>query len=193
MHPLPKVLLHICCGPCATYPLPELLGLGYEVMGYFSNSNIHPYTEYIKRREGVEAYTSNIGLQVIYDDNYDPSEYFQLINHRERQRCTYCYVMRLEKAAQIARRGKFDYFSTTLLVSPMQKHDLIRELGESMGEKYGIPFLYQDFRPGFKETVTRSREMGLYRQQYCGCLYSEMERYSRPDNRKNSAAQESAR
>lgn len=190
---MPKVLLHICCGPCATYPVPELSGLGFEVMGYFSNSNIHPYTEYMKRREGVEEYTRNIPLQVIYDDNYDPSEYFQLINHREKQRCTYCYILRLEKAAKIARRGNFDYYSTTLLVSPMQKHDLIKELGESIGEKYGIPFLYRDFRPGFKETVARSREMGLYRQQYCGCLYSEMERYARPVHKKNSAAEESAR
>ncbi|NLW92175.1 MAG: epoxyqueuosine reductase QueH [Syntrophomonadaceae bacterium] len=190
---MPKVLLHICCGPCATYPVPELIGQGFEVMGFFSNSNIHPYTEYLKRREGVEAYADSIGLSVIYDDNYDPSEYFQLITHREKQRCNYCYIMRLEKAAQIARRGKFDYFSTTLLVSPMQKHELIRELGEAIGEKYNVPFLYHDFRPGFKETVSRSREMGLYRQQYCGCLYSEKERYTMKSPKDKPTSRETAR
>ncbi|MGE5391929.1 MAG: epoxyqueuosine reductase QueH, partial [Deltaproteobacteria bacterium] len=76
------MLLHICCGPCATYPVPELTGQGYELMGYFSNSNIHPYTEYCKRREGVQSYAEKTGLSVIYDDDYDPSEYFQLIAHR---------------------------------------------------------------------------------------------------------------
>ncbi|MGE5389561.1 MAG: epoxyqueuosine reductase QueH, partial [Deltaproteobacteria bacterium] len=91
------------------------------------------------------------------------------------------------------RRGKFDFFSTTLLVSPMQKHELIRDLGEAMGEKYGVPFLYQDFRPGFKETVIRSRDIGLYRQQYCGCLYSEYERYAKPVLKAKPAVRESAR
>lgn len=186
-----KLLLHICCGPCATLPVPELIGQGYEVMGYFSNSNIHPFTEYQKRREGVEKYAEAIGLPVIYDEDYNPAGYFQLITHRESQRCNYCYIMRLERAAQIARKGKFDYFSTTLLVSPMQKHELLRELGENLGEKYGVPFLYQDFRPGFKETVQRSRDLNLYRQQYCGCLYSEMERYStRPGRQKKRPAGE---
>lgn len=182
-----KVLLHICCGACASFPVPELRGQGYEVMGYFSNSNIHPYTEYKKRRESVQAYAEAVRLQVIYDDDYNPMDYFQRITHRESLRCTYCYAMRLEKAAQVAKKGKFDYFSTTLLVSPMQKHELIKDLGEAMGKKYDIPFLYQDFRPGFKATVERSKEMNLYRQQYCGCLYSEMERYApRPPKKESS-------
>ncbi|WP_276661343.1 epoxyqueuosine reductase QueH, partial [Syntrophomonas wolfei] len=92
-------------------------------------------------------------------------------------RCLLCYQMRLEQAAHIARKGKFDYFTTTLLVSKYQKHELIREIGEAIGEKYELPFLYRDFREGFRQTGIIAREMGLYRQQYCGCLYSEMERY----------------
>lgn len=186
-----KLLLHICCGPCASFPVPELLGQGYDLMGYFSNSNIHPYTEYLKRRDGVEIYSRMVGLPVIYDDEYNPADYFQMVTHREARRCSYCYTMRLEKAAQIARKGKFDLFSTTLLVSPMQKHDQIKELGEAIGEKYGVPFLYQDFRPGYRETVQRSREMNLYRQQYCGCLYSELERYRGHTPKNGKASRES--
>ncbi len=173
-----RILLHICCGPCATYPVPELRSQGYEVMGYFYNPNIHPYSEYIKRREALQQYASEVDLKVIYDEDYNPVEYFHGITYRENRRCLFCYRMRLEKAAHIARKGKFDVFTSTLLVSKFQKHELIREIGEETGEKYGVPFLYQDFRAGFKTTGERSRAMGLYRQQYCGCLYSEMERYA---------------
>ncbi|MGI5912404.1 MAG: epoxyqueuosine reductase QueH [Syntrophomonadaceae bacterium] len=176
-----KVLLHICCGPCATYPVPVLREKGYEVMGYFFNPNIHPYTEYLKRQEALKEFACQTELKVIYDEKYDPVNYFQNISYRESQRCLFCYRLRLDQAAHIAKKGKFDYFTTTLLVSKFQKHHLIKEVGEAMGEKYGISFLYQDFRAGFKETVLRSKNMGLYRQQYCGCLFSEMERYAPRD------------
>ncbi len=178
---MPKVLLHICCGPCASYPVPYLREQGYEVMGYFFNPNIHPYSEYVKRREALEEYARQTDLKVIYDENYNPVEYFQNISYRENQRCFFCYRLRLEQAAHVAKKGKFDYFSTTLLVSKYQKHHLIKEVGEAVGEKYGVPFLYQDFREGFKQSVECSKAMGLYRQQYCGCLYSEMERYAPRD------------
>ncbi len=174
-----KVLLHICCGPCATYPVPWLRDHGYDLMGYFYNPNIHPYTEYMHRREGLKQYAEIVGLPVIWDDaHYEPKKYFQAISFREAHRCMMCYQLRLEQAAHIAKKGKFDYFTTTLLVSKYQKHQLIRELGESIGEKYGVPFLYHDFREGFALTGERSRAYGLYRQQYCGCLYSEIERYA---------------
>ncbi|MDI9480563.1 MAG: epoxyqueuosine reductase QueH [Syntrophomonadaceae bacterium] len=174
----PRVLLHICCGPCASYPFPWLREHGYEVMGYYYNPNIHPYTEYLKRQEGLQSYADQVEMKVIYDDNYDPQSYFQQVAFRENIRCRFCYQIRLDRAAHIARKGKFDYFTSTLLVSKYQKHDLIRRIGEDMGEKYGVPFLYHDFREGFSQTVTRSKAMGIYRQQYCGCLYSEMERYA---------------
>ncbi|MDD2586662.1 MAG: epoxyqueuosine reductase QueH [Syntrophomonadaceae bacterium] len=179
-----KVLLHICCGPCATYPVPWLREQGYEVMGYFYNPNIHPYTEYIKRKEALEDYAERVDLKVIFDKKYNPVEYFQNISYRESRRCLICYQMRLEQAAHIAKKGKFDFFTTTLLVSKYQKHQLIREVGEAIGDKYGVPFLYQDFREGFKQTGEISRQMGLYRQQYCGCLYSEIERYAPRELRK---------
>lgn len=172
-----KVLLHICCGPCATYPVPFLIDRGYEVTGFFGNPNIHPYTEYVKRREGLEQYAELTGLKVIYEPDYDPAGYFQKVSFRESNRCFYCYSMRLEQAARYAKKGKFDYFTSTLLVSKYQKHNMIIEAAQAMAAKYEVPFLYFDFREGFHETALRSRAMGLYRQQYCGCLYSEWERY----------------
>lgn len=178
---MPKLLLHICCGPCATYPVPVLRDQGYEVMGYFFNPNIHPYTEYLKRREALQEYADKTELRVLFDENYNPVEYFRAITFRESRRCMMCYSIRLEQAAHIAKKGKFDSFTTTLLVSKYQKHDLIKDLGEAIGRKYGVPFLYQDFREGFTQTGVISREMGLYRQQYCGCLYSEIERYAPRD------------
>lgn len=173
-----RVLLHICCGPCATVPVPELRQEGFEVMGYYFNPNIHPYTEYTKRKEALEEFARQSDLKVIFDQKYNPVEYFQRIAYRESRRCFMCYQLRLEQTAHIAKKGKFDYFTTTLLVSKYQKHQLIQDVGEAMAAKYGVPFLYRDFRPGFKDTGRLAREMGLYRQQYCGCLYSEMERYA---------------
>ncbi|NLB52251.1 MAG: epoxyqueuosine reductase QueH [Syntrophomonadaceae bacterium] len=179
-----KVLLHICCGPCATYPVPFLQDKGYQVTGFFSNPNIHPYSEYAKRKEGLEKFAELTDLKVIYEPDYDPLGYFQNVSFRESNRCFYCYTMRLEQTARYARKGKFDYFTSTLLVSKYQKHDMIIQVAETMAAKYQVPFLYFDFREGFRETAVRAKEMGLYRQQYCGCLYSEVERY-KPKIKKN--------
>lgn len=176
-----KVLLHICCGPCAIYPLDVLREQGHNVMGYFYNPNIHPYTEYIKRKEALEKFAQIAGLKVIYDEKYDFADFLRNASYREARRCLMCYEMRLNQAAHIAKKGKFDYFTTTLLVSKYQKHELISEVGKAVGERYGIPFLYYDFREGFSKGVERSREMGIYRQQYCGCIYSEVERYAPRD------------
>jgi predicted adenine nucleotide alpha hydrolase (AANH) superfamily ATPase len=172
-----KVLLHACCGPCASYPLPALLDMGHSLYALYYNPNIHPFTEYEKRREGFYELARNYDLSVVGEEDYDPTPYLQAIAFREPQRCKMCYQLRLERAAQIARKGKFEAFTTSLIVSPYQKHELIKEVGLNCGEKYGVPFLYFDWRPYYPETVKRSRELGLYRQPYCGCLYSEWERY----------------
>lgn len=148
------------------------------MVGYFHNPNIHPYSEWQQRRQALEKYAGIVGLKVIYDDRYNPRDYFQRVTYRESHRCLICYEMRLRQTAHIARRGRFDHFTTTLLVSKHQKHGAIRELGEAIGDEYGVPFLYRDFRTGFKQAGETSRAMGLYRQQYCGCLYSEVERYA---------------
>jgi hypothetical protein len=172
-----KILLHSCCGPCSIFPTRKLLEEGHEVRGYFYNPNIHPYTEFQKRLETYQEFAEKTGLPVIIDDNYEIDEFLRQVAFREGERCRICYSLRLKKAAQVARKGQFDAFTTTLLVSPFQKHELIKEIGTAIGEELGIPFYYCDFRPGFKENVTVSKEQNMYRQQYCGCIYSEKDRY----------------
>jgi predicted adenine nucleotide alpha hydrolase (AANH) superfamily ATPase len=146
-------------------------------MGFFYRHNIHPYTECLRRQEALQSYAEQINLKVIYQEGYDPEGFIQNVVFRESERCNYCYHDRLRSTALLAKRGKFDYFSTTLLYSKHQKHELIRSMGESIGKSAGIEFLYQDFREGWKEGIECSKQMGLYRQQYCGCIYSEKERY----------------
>jgi predicted adenine nucleotide alpha hydrolase (AANH) superfamily ATPase len=172
-----KVLLHICCANCAIYPVKTIRKKGLDVMGFFYRHNIHPYTECLKRQEALQSYADRINLKMIYQEGYDLEGFIQNVVFREAERCNYCYHDRLRSTAMLAKRGKFDYFSTTLLHSKHQKHDLIRSMGESIGKSAGVEFLYQDFREGWKEGIECSKQMGLYRQQYCGCIYSEKERY----------------
>ncbi|OPY58127.1 MAG: hypothetical protein A4E55_01113 [Pelotomaculum sp. PtaU1.Bin035] len=174
-----KMLLHICCGPCSIYPVQYLREKGISIYGYFYNPNIHPYTEYNRRKETLEKYAGEISLNMIFDNEYRLEEFLQGVVYREANRCLICYSMRLNQAARVAKKGGFDCFSTTLLVSPYQKHGLIREIGEAVGNKYDILFYYADFRPGYREATVLSKEIGMYRQQYCGCIYSEKERYYR--------------
>jgi hypothetical protein len=150
---------------------------GLEVMGFFYRHNIHPYTECVKRQEALQAYAEQINLKVIYQEGYDIEGFIQHVAFRESERCNYCYHDRLRSTALLAKRGKFDYFSSTLLYSKHQKHDLIRTMGESVGKSVGVSFLYQDYREGWKEGIECSKQMGLYRQHYCGCIYSEKERF----------------
>ena len=172
-----KILLHTCCGPCAIYPVKKLRENNYDVMGFFYKNNIHPYTECVKRQQALEKYAEQIELKVIYQDGYDLEGFLQKINFREKNRCNVCYHDRLLSTALIAKKGKFDFYSTTLLYSKFQKHDLIKSFGESIGKSVGIPFYYEDFRTGWKEGIETSKQLGMYRQQYCGCIYSEKERY----------------
>ena len=179
-----RLLLHICCGPCALYPVRYLRDKGFEVYGYFYNPNIYPYSEFVKRMETLQKWAMENELQMIYNDDYRLEEYLQSVVYREQVRCQVCYNMRLRQVASVARNGKFDYFSTTLLISPFQNHEMIKATGEAVGQEYGVPFYYEDFRPGFKDAVTESKAKGMYRQQYCGCIYSEKERFYRPRKEK---------
>ncbi len=172
-----KVLLHICCANCAIYPIKSMQEEGLEVMGFFYRHNIHPYTECLRRQEALEAYAEKINLKVIYQEGYDLEGFIQNVAFRESERCNYCYHDRLRSTALLAKRGKFDYFSSTLLYSKHQNHELIRSMGESIGKSVGVPFLYHDYREGWKEGIECSKQMGLYRQHYCGCIYSEKERF----------------
>jgi predicted adenine nucleotide alpha hydrolase (AANH) superfamily ATPase len=175
-----KVLLHICCGPCAIVPTQRLREKDHEVMGYFFRSNIHPYTECLKREETLRNYADQIDLRVVYQPEYDLEEFLRNVVYRESNRCRLCYHERLRSAALIAKRGRFDAFTSTLLYSKFQNHELIKSIGESVGKTVGLPFYYEDFRSGWKAGVEASKQMGMYRQQYCGCIYSEKERYFKP-------------
>jgi predicted adenine nucleotide alpha hydrolase (AANH) superfamily ATPase len=149
-------------------------------MGFFYRHNIHPYTECLKRQETLQSYTRQIDLRVIYQEGYEMEGFIQNVVYREKDRCNYCYHDRLRTTALLAKRGKFDYFSSTLLYSKFQKHDMIKSIGESVGKDAGVPFLYEDFRTGWKDGIKTSKDLEMYRQHYCGCIYSEKERYYRP-------------
>ncbi|RLB05237.1 MAG: hypothetical protein DRG50_07620 [Deltaproteobacteria bacterium] len=172
-----RTMIHVCCANCLIYPLKVLREEGVEVMGFFYNPNIHPYQEYRRRLDTVREYTKKVGLKMIYRDEYDLEGFLRGVVFREGERCRFCYHLRLEATAQVAARGKFDTFTSTLLYSKHQNHQLIQEIGKTLAKRYGVEFLYRDFRDGWREGIEVSKALGLYRQQYCGCIYSEKERY----------------
>lgn len=174
-----KILLHICCAPCAIYPLEILREEGHDVCGHFYNPNIHPYSEYKRRLDTLDAYAGQERLRVMREDAYPLVEFLRQVAFREEDRCRHCYRLRLSRTAQIAKNGRFDAFATTLLYSRFQNHDLIRGIGEIVAGVQGIPFIYRDFREGWSEGVRISKNLGMYRQRYCGCIYSEKDRFYR--------------
>jgi epoxyqueuosine reductase len=171
------LLMHICCAPCALYPYFRLKEEGAEILGYFYNPNIHPYQEYRKRMDTVKEFASREGLEVLYNDGYDLDLFLgRAVNQGER-RCEQCYRLRLDAAAAAAKELQLASFTTSLLYSKRQKHDLIAGIGKETAADHGLEFYYEDFRRGWREGIVESKAMGLYRQKYCGCLYSELERY----------------
>lgn len=172
-----KILLHQCCGPCSIYPLRKMIEEGHDVKGFFYNPNIHPVEEFYKRLESTAILNKSLNITTIINEEYGLTEFVRNVVYRENNRCTYCYAKRIEKTVQIAKSGKFDAFTTSLLYSKFQNHDLIKELCISFAQKYNIELYYADFREGWREGIDVSKEMGLYRQQYCGCIYSEEDRY----------------
>ena len=243
-----RILVHVCCAPCFTYPHKVLIEDGHEVVGYFFNPNIHPYQEFLSRLHCLERYTALRPVEIIYNKEYDLDKYlvgalqakydpppelneitkqkqepggFQekievkdslqiqlkqkdgsqtpvsIIEVENRSghthipienqkdvdfnpRCGYCIGLRLTKTAEVAANSGFDAFTTTLLESKYQPHEYIKSLGGQLASKFGIKFYYQDFRAGWKESIRISKELALYRQQYCGCIFSEYERFG-PD------------
>jgi predicted adenine nucleotide alpha hydrolase (AANH) superfamily ATPase len=172
-----KLLLHICCAPCTIYPLRILREQGITLQGLFFNPNIHPFLEYKKRLDTVREYTAREGLEVAVAEGYPIEDFLQKTVSMGKDRCSYCYEVRLRHTAEQARKGSFDAFTTTLLYSRYQKHDLICATAEKIAREFQIPFFYKDFRVGWEEGVQLSNERGLYRQNYCGCIYSEKERF----------------
>lgn len=172
-----NILLHICCANCAIYPVRVLREQNHRVTGFFFNHNIHPYQEYQRRLETVRDYSARVELEMIYRDEYLLEEFLAQVAADYHHRCEYCYRSRLEATARQAASGCFDGFSSSLLYSRYQRHEQIREIGEELAGKFGVAFVYQDFRNGWRAGIDTSKAMGLYRQQYCGCIYSEKDRY----------------
>lgn len=172
-----KLLLHVCCANCAIHPLRTLLDEGHEVFGYWYNPNIHPFIEYQNRLEAVKSLEEKKAFPVFYYDSYDLEKFLKAAIQDVGNRCRFCYKIRLIKTAKFAQENHFDGFTTTLLVSPHQQHETIKETGEKIGGDLGIRFFYRDFRPGFYPSKEESRKLELYSQKYCGCIFSEKEKY----------------
>ncbi len=172
-----RVLLHICCGPCALYPLSVLREEGLEVSAFFFNHNIHPYQEFVKRRDAARQMAEQEGLPLQVSDSYLLDEFLANVAAAPDKRCGYCYASRLDAVAAAAHAGGFDTFTSSLFYSRYQDHELMRSKALEAAARHGVPFLYRDFRVGWQEGIRRSKELGLYRQQYCGCIYSERDRY----------------
>ena len=172
-----NTLMHICCAPCANRPIDVLRREGVGVTGFWFNPNIHPYTEYQARKSTLEGYAREIGMKLIIGGTYDLRTFITNVADNIDGRCAYCYQVRMEETAKYAAQNGFDNFTTSLLISPYQKHDAIAATARAMGEKYGVEFLYRDFRPLFREGQEFAREHGFYMQKYCGCIFSEEDRY----------------
>jgi predicted adenine nucleotide alpha hydrolase (AANH) superfamily ATPase len=175
-----KILLHTCCAPCLIYPLDQLKKKGFEVRAIFYNPNIHPLGEYLHRRREVEKIAQAQNLQVFYPE-YRVREFFQAVYHHEDkgERCPLCWRLRLKKTAEIAKANNIEAFTSTLLVSPYQDQSMLKIIGDDIAKEYALNFYYEDFRPGFRQAHKEAKEQGIYCQNYCGCLYSEIERQSR--------------
>ncbi len=177
-----KLLLHMCCGPCACYPVKKLRESGIEPVGFFFNPNIHPYREWEQRLMTAKEFASKVQMELRVDETYRLREFLGKALPAEalpNGRCRMCYTWRLEETAKFAAEHGFDAFSSTLFYSIYQQHDLMRETAEHFSEAYGVAFCYEDFRSGWQEGIDLSHELELYRQPYCGCIFSEEERYSK--------------
>ncbi|MFZ5428222.1 MAG: epoxyqueuosine reductase QueH [Thermodesulfobacteriota bacterium] len=172
------LLAHACCGPCSITVFQALAGRGVAFAGFYHNPNIHPLTEYLRRKEALAEVGRRMGVDIVFaDQEYDPAAFLRQAAFREADRCRFCYEIRLDRAAREARERGFEGFTTTLLYSKYQDHEAIRAAGEAAASVHGVAFAYVDFRPGWDEGIRLSKEWGLYRQPYCGCIFSEFDRY----------------
>ena len=178
---VPKLLLHVCCAPCSSYCL-EYLTAYFDITVFFYNPNISPKEEYAYRLAEQKRFLASKELprpvQLIAGD-YRPEEFFEAVKGLEQEpegglRCEKCFRLRLEESARAAKAHGFDCFTTTLTISPLKNADLLNAIGMEMGERYGVPWLCSDFkkREGYKRSIELSREFDLYRQNYCGCVFS---------------------
>lgn len=177
----PKLLLHACCAPCSSYCL-EYLSTFFDITIYYYNPNISPESEFVHRVDELNSLLERMplpeGISVMVPD-YNHKEFLEMVKGLEKEpergeRCTVCYRMRLERSAKYAKENGFDYFTTTLSISPYKDADRLVSIGEELAKKYDIPYLVSDFKKknGYKRSIELSEEYGLYRQDYCGCAFS---------------------
>ena len=187
-----KTLLHCCCAPCSVYCIDTLRAESIEPTAYWFNPNIHPYQEYKARRDTLMNYAPTIGMELIVEENYGLRDFVRAVASDIDRRCAWCYRARLDETARYAAEHSFSSFSTTLLISPYQNHELLRATGEELAAAYGVSFLYRDFRPGFRAGQQKARELGFCMQKYCGCVFSEEDRYAKQIAREKERMEKSS-
>lgn len=184
----PRLLLHVCCAPCSSYVL-EYLNKHFLITAHFYNPNISPASEYEHRATELQRLIAKMPsanpIQCSVAD-YAPADFAAIAKGREHlpeggERCTDCYRLRLTDAARNAREGGYDYFTTTLSISPLKDAQRLNTIGEELAQEYGVPYLFSDFKKkeGYKRSIQLSSEYDLYRQDYCGCIYSKLEAQNR--------------
>lgn len=182
---VPTLLLHSCCAPCSSYVL-EYLSQYFKITVLYYNPNIGPQTEYDRRKKEQKEFISRFPAKnpiEFLDCDYEPREFFEKVKGKEHlgersERCYACYELRLEKAAEEAKKYGFDYFTTTLSISPHKNAQWLNEIGAYFSEKYNVKYLFSDFKKkgGYYRSTELAKEYGLYRQDYCGCVFSKQER-----------------
>ena len=189
-----QILVHVCCAPCLSGSRIGFENEGIDITGYWFNPNIQPWTEYQKRRDELKRYQELDPIRMEYNDLYPLRSFIEgvldavnidedseknefMMEEEKRRRCGYCYKVRMLATAKYAKENGFDGFSTTLLLSKYQDHDMLKSVCEEVSKSESIPFYYMDLRKHWGDSLNRSRKLGLFRQNYCGCIFSEQERY----------------
>jgi hypothetical protein len=206
-----NILLHVCCSNCSLYPIKILRSGKHDFTGFWYNPNIHPYEEYQLRLASLKKLSDLWHVYIQYLEKYEPEEYFRALGITDTaflshislnssngssgssdfnitpppDRCSSCYQLRLEKTAEKAREDGYDAFTTTLLISPFQNFEQIMKTGNQLAEKYDIIFHMEDFRPFFRNAMNLAKELGLYKQKYCGCIFSREERFKKKSKKTN--------
>ncbi len=182
----PKLLVHSCCAPCSSYVLSLLCEI-FDITVYYFNPNIFPESEFLYRSEEQKRLINEMGNKVSFiEGRYNPDEFFDAVKGHEGDReggarCEICFRLRLFEAAKVAAEKGFDYFTTTLSISPLKNAPLLNKIGEEAGGKFGVKYLFSDFKKkeGYKKSIILSKEYNLYRQNYCGCIFSKKEAVNR--------------
>ncbi|MCL2150180.1 MAG: epoxyqueuosine reductase QueH [Dehalococcoidia bacterium] len=175
---MPKILIHACCAHCTAYTMEHFRQEGIEVTALWYNPNIHPYLEHENRLAAMKALAEKMAFPLIVVPGYDLTRYLRAVSGHESTRCQDCFRLRLQRTAKIAIDMEIGAFSTSLLISPHQEHELARMVGEEIAANTGATFRYVDLRKRYSDSRRITKPLELYRQQYCGCLFSEYERYA---------------